>query len=327
MGLANLSHNQSISESQRLWMALQDYLESIKNLRPLTQQGYRQRLEVFYAWCNEHEIALGKINAKAVNLFVEHVRDTHKSHHVSKPQISSHTLAGYVRVILAFLNWCIDSSDYEQFVDPNVIHRIKLPKTEKTVIAIFTKSDLQALFVATEKEFDEHLRVRDRAMLYLLIDTGIRANELVTLTIEHTHLDPGDPYIKILGKGSKWREVGLGVQTRQALETYVQSYRKVVELSDPLFLNRYHEPLTVFGLENLVRRLGKWAGVKGVRCSPHTMRHTYACNYLMQGIGDIFKLSLLMGHEDIETTRIYLRTVQSRQARQGKSVLDEIGVK
>src|SRR6266571_9299461 len=112
MGLANLSQNQSITESQRLWMALQDYLESIKNLRPLTQQGYRQRLEVFYAWCNEHDIDLGKINAKAVNQFVEHVRDTHKSHHASKPQISSQTLAGYVRYIRCFLNWCTDSSDY-----------------------------------------------------------------------------------------------------------------------------------------------------------------------------------------------------------------------
>jgi len=115
-------------------------------------------------------------------------------------------------------------------------------------------------------------------------------------TIEHTHLDPGDPYIKILGKGQKWREVGLGVQTRQALENYVKPYRKVAELSDPLFLNRYHEHLTVFGLENLMRRLGKWAGIKRVRCLPHRMRQTFAVNYLLQGCGDIFKLSLLMGH-------------------------------
>src|SRR5437763_3782792 len=115
MGLANLSHNQSITESQRLWMALQDYLESIKYLRPMTQQGYQQRLEVFYAWCNEQGIALSKINAKAVNQFVEHVRDTHKSHHASKPQIASQTLAGYVRCIKCFLNWCLDSSNYEQF--------------------------------------------------------------------------------------------------------------------------------------------------------------------------------------------------------------------
>jgi len=223
----------------------------------MTQQVYKQRLEVFYAWASEHEITLGKINAKAVNQFVEHVRDTHKSHHANKPQISTQTLAGYVRVIRCFLNWCLDSGDYEPFVDLAVINRIRLPKTEKTMVEIFTKSNLQALFAATEKEFDQHLRARDRAILYLLIDTGIRANELVTLTIEHTYLNAEDPYIKILGKGQKWREVGLGVQTRQTLENYVKTYRKVAELTDPLFLNRYHESLTVFGLENLVRRLGK----------------------------------------------------------------------
>jgi len=57
------------------------------------------------------------------------------------------------------------------------------------------------------------------------------------------------------------------------------------------------------------------------------MRHTFAVNYLLQVCGDIFKLSLLMGHEKVETTQIYLKTVQSQQARKGKSVLDEIGVK
>jgi len=90
------------------------------------------------------------------------------------------------------LNWCLDSGDYEQFVELAVIGRIRLPKGEKTMNTIFTKSDLQALFAACEKEFDEHLRIRDRAILSVLFDTGIRANELVTLTIEHTHLDPSD---------------------------------------------------------------------------------------------------------------------------------------
>jgi integrase/recombinase XerD len=104
------------------------------------------------------------------------------------------------------------------------------------------------------------------------------------------------------------------------------TYRTSAELADPVFLNRFGRPLTVDGgLEDMIATLGKRANIQGVRCSPHTLRHSFATNFLLQG-GNIFKLSLLMGHTDIETTPIYLRTIQSRQARNGKSVLDELKV-
>jgi site-specific recombinase XerD len=144
----------------------------------------------------------------------------------------------------------------------------------------------------------------------------------------NVHLDPDDPYIKVMGKGQKEREIGpLGELSRGELAHYLGTYRTGAELADPVFLNRFGRPLTVDGgLEDMIATLGKRANIEGVRCSPHTLRHTYAVSHLLQS-GDLFKLSLLMGPTDIETTQIYLRTIQSRQVRNGKSVLDELKVK
>ncbi len=235
-------------------------------------------------------------------------------------------LAGYARVIRCFLNWCLEEEAYELVVKPAVVKKIKMPKTQKSVIDIFTTAQLQALFVACQYEYNEHLQVRARAILSVLIDTGIRASELCTLTLEHTHLDPGDAFVKVLGKGRKEREVGLGTLSRQALEDYIIRYRGQAGPQEPVFIGRYSEPLTPDGLEQIITRLGSFAEISGVRCSPHTFRHSFAVSYLLAG-GDLYKLSLLMGHEKTEVTEIYLRTIQARQARQGGlSVLDQIGV-
>lgn len=306
---------------------LEDYYGSITLLRPLVQQGYHQKLDVFLAWCEAENIQLEQINANAVNRFVEHLKSTHTSHKASKPELSSYTLAGYVRVILSFLIWCLSEEAYDNYVKPRVVSKIKKPRVTKCMIEVFTQPQLQALFDACEQEFTAHLRSRNRTIVAVLLDTGIRASELCGLTIGNTHLDPGDPYIKVLGKGSKWREVGpLGEMARKELAHYLSTYRSGAEHTDRVFLNRFRKPLTVDGgLEDLIATLGKRAGITGVRCSPHTLRHTYAVSHLLQG-GDLFKLSLLMGHTDVETTQIYLRTIQSRQARNGKSVLDQLKV-
>src|SRR5947209_3955163 len=309
--------------------AITDYFKSIRRLDAKTQKGYKQRMGVFYAWCKEQGIEqLESIKANIVTDFVEHLRQNHKSSYHSKSEVSTHTTAGYVRCIKAFLSFCLDDETYSHYVSYNTLRRIKLPKREKYVIQVFTDKQLQALFAATQKEMNTHLRLRDQAILALLIDTGIRANELCTLTLEHTHLEIEDPYILVKGKGSKWREVGLGKHCRETLQKYVETWRANTEGNDTTFIGRYNqEALTVGGLERVLRRLAKWAKIKGIRCSPHSFRHTYATRFLLNGSGDLYKLSLLLGHEGTKVTEIYLKTVESWQVRKrASSVLDEMQI-
>ena len=306
--------------------ALQDYYGSITLLRPKVQAGYKQRLDVFCAWCESQGITLEHINANVVNTFVAHLKATHVSHKAGKPELSTFTLAGYVRNIQQWLNWCLYEEAYDAVVKPRIVKRIKRPKVDKHLIETFTQSQLQGLLDACQEEFTVQLRDRNRTIVMLLLDTGIRASELCGLTVGNVHLDPNDAFIRVFGKGQKEREIGpLGELARKELAHYLKVYRKGAAHTDLVFLNRFREPLTVWGLDDMIATLGRRAGIEGVRCSPHTLRHQFAVSHLLAN-GNLLKLSLLMGHENISTTQIYLRTVTARMARNGKSVLDGLKV-
>ncbi len=322
----------------------------VKRLMPNTQTEYTSELGTFANWCAGQHVTLDQVNAKQVDLFLEHIRSTHKPHQVHRKEVSSYTLAGMTRVIKTFLNWCLDDEEYSKHVKADVVRRIKKPRVIKTIIETFTPVQIEALFAACAKEESDHLRLRDRAIIALLLDTGIRANELCTLTIANVDLSPGDAHIKILGKGNKWGEVGMGSECRKLMSQYLRKFREPTledeirrgtqgkKLSDqqerrlkrnlqettPFFMNRNGQSLTTNGLGRIVARLGEWANIEGVRCSPHTLRHTFAAMFMRNG-GDIYTLSKLLRHSSVKVTEDYLKSIQQWEARKSsKSVLDNL---
>lgn len=344
---------------------IQEYLVSphVKNLSPRTQEEYQQELFVFSDWCSHRQIRVEKgkreavdgeclmlhqIDQYSVQLFCEHLQATHKPTKKSRDQISSYTLAGYVRVIKSFLNWCLLDLQYGRYTSSSVIQRIENPKVIETIIETFSPEQIQSLFKACDKEESEHLQMRDRAILAVLLDCGLRATELITLTIGNVSLDTKDAYVRILGKGNKWGEVGLGEQSRKYVQKYIRVFRmptieyevrqkqktisdrqcKQISLevaqSSLVFVNRYGAQLTKSGLWRIITRLSEWAHIENVRCSPHTFRHTYAKMFMQNG-GDIYTLSKLLRHNSIKTTEEYLKSLQQSEARKGaKSVLDNL---
>lgn len=305
--------------------AAQEYLATLKRLQPKTVKGYEQRLGVFCSWVNttnkkkvtDHlkQIQLEQVNVYVVDHFVQYLQQTHTSHKAGVGGISTYTLAGYVRVIKSFLNWCLVDEEYCQYVKESVVKRIKLPKVTLVVIETFTDDQIAALRKTCKREHSDHLRLRDECVLSILLSTGIRAFELCALTIGNTHLDPRESYIKVLGKGQKWREVPLDDKCRRQLKLYKQRYRHDASATDPLIIGRSDQrPLTVSGLEKIIRRLGEWAGIEGVRCSPHTFRHTFAVTF-MKTIGDIYLLSKTMGHSSVRVTEDYLKSFSGKEVR------------
>src|SRR6266702_4274248 len=140
--------------------AVNEYLASIKSLRPRTQKGYAQRLRVFAVWCFEREIRLEQVNCRTVDDFVEHLKSAHSSHYTAHGSISTYTLAGYVRVISAFLNWCLEDDQYSQYVSVGTVRKIRLPKTDKIIQEIFTQDQLEKLKTACDKEETKELQIR-----------------------------------------------------------------------------------------------------------------------------------------------------------------------
>jgi integrase/recombinase XerD len=348
--------------------AASEYLASphVKHLSPKTQTGYALKLRQFTDWCESHQVVqdrqtkkwtpvqggpilLHEVTDQVVQCYLEYMTAVSQPAKPGASQISTYTLAGHVRVIKTFLNWCVLDEQYGLHVQHTAISRIKKPKVIEVIIDTFTDEQIAALFDACAQEESEHLEVRDRAILALLLDCGLRANELVTLRLCDVEVkDAKDAHVRILGKGSKWGEVGFGDQARRYLAKYIRMFReptiehkleeqikglparqanqvkRQLMQQERVFVNRAGKPLTTSGLYRLVARLGERAGIEGVRCSPHSWRHTFAVRFWRR-THDIRTLSKLLRHSSIAVTENYLKSILQSEARVGApSVLDEL---
>jgi site-specific recombinase XerD len=297
--------------------AIEDYLFAIKHLSPKTQKEYRGKLFFFATWCESQpdRPGIAEVKRPVLRRFFNYLATEHVHHATGKP-ISTYTQHGYARVIKAFLTWCANEEDLEGLVSDNVPRKMEMPRVAQIIKEVYTKQQIAALLKAAEKEYNEELAVRDKAIIAVLLSTGIRGGELVGLTLENCFLTPEDSYIRIFGKGMKWRDVPLD-DAVQPLRRYINRFRK--RIADPhVFLNRYSKPLGLYGLDQVISRLATWSRDLGgsdlKACYPHKFRHTYAVRYLLHG-GDIYHLRLRMGHSSVKVTEEYLKALEGILAR------------
>jgi site-specific recombinase XerD len=305
----------------RLSDAITEYeFATAATLSPHTAEWYSQKLRHFAQWAHQQRVTnLEDMNAPLIRRYLDWLRRT-PSERTGKP-ITSHTLHGYFQVVKTFAFWCVR----EELLPDTFSKRLVPPRVEKKVIQTFSPSEIAALFKACEQEETPTLVWRDKTILAILLDGGLRASELVGLTLPQVHLTPQASWLLVKGKGAKEREVPLGQEARTLLHRYLTRFRRAAEDEEHIFLTRSGSQLTVEGLDRILYRLRDWAGITGVRCSAHTFRHTMAARFMLAG-GDVFTLSHLLGHTHLSTTQVYLRDYQRRAARTaGLSVLDNLG--
>ena len=174
----------------------------------------------------------------------------------------------------------------------------------RPVIATFSPQQINDMLeLCTPHTF---LGSRNRAIVLILLDTGLRLNELTSIKIG----DVKENMITVWGKGTKQRRVRMGATTQKALWRYMLYHHREIE---HLWLTEEGLQMQPRGISIMVRRLGKRAGFDDVRCSPHTFRHTFAINFLRNG-GDIFTLQYLLGHSSLEMVRRYLGALNAEDA-------------
>jgi site-specific recombinase XerD len=270
-----------------------------------------QKLRRFAEWCATQDVRdVEAITAALVNRFLVSL----------PPELTDLTRKGYAQSVKAFLNWCAR----EDLISEKIPRRISMPRVTAKVIQTYTPDQVRRMLAACEREVYPAMRVRDRALVSVLLDTGLRAGELCGLTLGNVHFGP-DSYVQVMGKGRRERQVGLGERSRAELHRYIYRHRSAPESQQRVWVNQKGGPLQVGGLDQLLYRLKDWAGAEqfeGIRVSSHTFRHTFAVAYLVGG-GDVYVLSRLLGHSQITTTEVYLRAYQSRMARRGPSVADQ----
>jgi site-specific recombinase XerD len=245
------------------------------------------------------------------------------NHPYSKAQqrgLSGHTINTYMRSIRAFWSWLVS----EEIIDTNPFSKLKIPKPPKKVMATFSPYQIESLLGVMSGSAGSY---RDMVIILTLLDTGLRVHELINLEMDNVWLEEG--LIKVLGKGNKERLVPIGKQVRKLLWRYITRYRP--EPARPnlnnLFLNRDGRPLTKNRVDSIMKRYGKMAGLTGIRCSPHTLRHTFAISYLRNG-GDVFSLQKILGHSSLEMTRRYceLANVDIKKAHAIASPVDNLAI-
>jgi site-specific recombinase XerD len=226
---------------------------------------------------------------------------------------SERTIQTYARSVRAFFHWLIR----RQFLASNPFDLVTFPKVGKPLIQTITAEEFERLLWACAPPNEtgpiaERAAVRNRAILWVFYDAGIRVSELCGLRLGS--FDRKHGILTVWGKGSKERRIALGQNCQRHLLYYLDHHRPdEEELSewgnareDHLFLSETRLPLTKNGVTLLFARLKKRVEITERRISPHILRHTFAIRYLVAG-GDPFSLQELLGHEDMATVKIYMR--------------------
>jgi integrase/recombinase XerD len=305
----------------RIMDAVSDYLYAIKHRSDQTQRSSHGALHEFAAWCIDQGIELEALSQATLRRYSDHLHTRAARRGGTLSPGAVHT---YLMRVKAFLSWCSREDTLEDIVSEKLARRLELPASEHKVIEVFTPEQYQALYNACAHERYEPTIHRDRAILAVLLDTGVRASELCGLTLEMVFFFEDDSFLRVCGKGKKQREVGIGARCRKLLRVYITRWRKARKAERHVFVNRMGQPMTPSGLNTILDRLEAWSGITGVRVSCHTFRHTFSCLFLLQG-GDLYKLSRLLGHTSVRVTERYVQAITAQQARRtSESVLDHL---
>ena len=176
-------------------------------------------------------------------------------------------------------------------------------------VSVLSKKDIHKLLSVTSHS-SHGTQKRNYALVQILLQTGMRVGELVNLETRDLTLYDRSGEIRIVSaKGGKERVVSLNSYARKALRNYLEE--RCVE-GRVVFISKQNKKMTVRAVQKVISNLSKKAGIKYM--SPHTLRHTFAINYLRSNPECLVELSTILGHESLDTTSIYTMASKERLA-------------
>ena len=271
--------------------AIQDFLNYCifeKGLADKTKESYQNDLDVYKSFLINHHIS--SVN----DITSDHIKDFLKE----RQDEESTTIAHNLTVIKNFHSYLVK----EKIVSSDVSEFIERPKLRKNLPKSLSIDDVDLLLnIPLNTPFD----YRNKAMLELMYGCGLRVSELVNL--ETNDIDMTNCFIRILGKGSKEREIPLGEYAIEYLNLYLGK-RDLLLKDKPcnqLFLNNHGQGMTRQGFFKILKSLLKEKGLN-TDVSPHTLRHSFATHLINRG-ADLRSIQEMLGHSDISTTKIYTR--------------------
>jgi integrase/recombinase XerD len=219
-----------------------------------------------------------------------------------KDGLQPQSIVSMFKMIKAFFNWC----EREGYIKENVTQKIILPKVPKKILKGFTNVEVQRMIDAFS--YKNYIEARNKAIIAILADCGLRSMEvrgLLSFNVKETSL-------LIHGKGNKERIVFVSPALKRILIRYErikdQAF-KDKQTTDHYFLSYKGTELSHVALDNIIKKAGERAGVEDKRVSPHTFRHYFSVQCLLNSV-DIYSLSKLLGHSELSTTQKYLQSLE-----------------
>jgi integrase/recombinase XerD len=261
-----------------------------------------QRL-VMYLKSNDMSISPIEITSIQIQEFIYEIAK------LISPRSQSRLISG----LRSFYDYLI----FEDYMQTNPLELIEAPKIGRKLPDTLSVSEIN-LLVKTIDLSDSNA-IRNRAIIETLYSCGLRVSELTALKISDLFFDEG--FIKVTGKGNKQRFVPIGKLTQKHINLYKNQVRITMKIdiasNDTLFLNRRGKQLTRAMIFTIVKKLGEKAKIQK-SISPHTFRHSFATHLLENG-ADLRAIQMMLGHESITTTEIYMHIDKSHL----KKVIDE----
>jgi site-specific recombinase XerD len=273
---------------------------------PETIKYYQQKLGRF-TWFIDHEgypPSITELTPNHIRAFLVYLQeqDTNRwgsdAPNANRP-LSAWGIHGFARAVRAFFHWACNEGDI-----PNPFDKIEMPKLpDRWRVESFTDEEIAAMFAACDRMRTEFIRQRNRTILAVLLDSGIRASELIGLTVDS--ISPQDGLFTVIGKGEKTRDVVIGGVARRELWVYLRDYRQNLRTSsNALFLSQGGTPLTYWGLTQVFKKIKQYSGITRVGVHAHVCRHSYGTLAHRNGMRGS-TLQAAMGHSSFDVTRRY----------------------
>ena len=280
--------------------AIQDYSNYLKLERGLSNNSISSySLDIRKLVSYVHDLRLNinpdKIEIQTVQQFIYH----------SAKSINPRSQSRLISALRGFFDYLI----FENYMTINPLELIESPKIGRKLPDTLSIEEIDTLISSIDLGTPQG--ERNRAIIETLYSCGLRVSELTNIKISDLFFEEG--FIKVTGKGNKQRFVPISSLTQKYIEIYKDDVRPhvpiVEEHQDTLFLNRRGKQLTRAMIFTIVKQLTAKAGINKI-ISPHTFRHSFATHLLENG-ADLRAIQLMLGHESITTTEIYMHVDKS----------------
>lgn len=277
----------------------ENHLPTERNAGRNTVLAYRDALKLFFRFAstrlrrNPEQLDHAALDVAVVRSFLEHLERKRGS----GPSTRNHRLAA----IKAFARY-IASVAPEHMERCRRIREMPLARTEHVEVSYLDEDEMARVVKATNASPS----LRDRALVLMLYNAGLRVQELVDLNVGDVRFDP-IPHVVIIGKGRRQRTCPLWSRTIRAIRAWLEQ-RGACDQHAPLFLNARGDRLSRSGVTDILRRLvvrAKITARHAKAVSPHVLRHTTAMHLLLAGV-DITTIAAWLGHAQLSTTHGYV---------------------